>query len=127
MKPAVEKAIEKYLNSPDGDIKKIYPIIDKVDFNYHLEVPTFDDKYGGSDWKPYVIVDLYLNTHPTEESPYPIDLWSYYNLDEIYLMDYHMPNIYRLFGLDKYPYIVNVHTPDTEGGYYKIKDFTSWL
>jgi len=119
MKPAVEKAIEKYLNSPDGDIKKIYPIIDKVDFNYRLAPPNTHPRL-------YVTVDLYLDTPPTEKHPYPVDLWSYYNLDEIYLMDYHMPNIYRLFGLKSYPYIINVHTPDTEGGYYKVKDFTSW-
>ena len=125
MKPAVEKAIEKYLNSPDGDIKKIYPIIDKVDFNYHLEVPTFDDKYGGSDWKPYVIVDLYLNTPPTEDPPHTDDLWYLYRLDEHYLMDYHMPNIYRLFGLDNFSYITNVYTPDTKGGYHNMRELNS--
>ena len=61
MKPAVEKAIQKYLNSPDGDIKRIYPVIDKIDFNYRLAPLNIQDLY----LKDYVTVDLYLNTPPT--------------------------------------------------------------
>ena len=120
MKPAVEKAIQKYLNSPDGDIKRIYPVIDKIDFNYRLAPLNIQDLY----LKDYVTVDLYLNTPPTEE-PIPHDyLWSYYNLDEHYLMDYHMPRIYKLFGLDNFSYMTNVYTPDTKGGYHNMREIS---
>ena len=121
MKPAVEKAIQKYLNSPDGDIKRIYPVIDKIDFNYRLAPLNIQDLY----LKDYVTVDLYLNTPPTEE-PIPHDyLWSYYNLDEHYLMDHHMPRIYKLFGLNNFSYMTNIYTPDTKGGYHNMREISN--
>ena len=118
MKPAVEKAIQKYLNSPDGDIKRIYPVIDKIDFNYRLAPLNIQDLY----LKDYVTVDLYLNTPPTEDPPHIDDLWYLYRLDEHYLMDYHMPRIYKLFGLDNFSYMTNVYTPDTKGGYHNMRE-----
>ncbi len=124
MRPVVEKAIEKYLNSPDGDIKRIYPVIDRVDFKYRKHQPgidVYDGKRAYHDGD-YVTMDLYLKTQPTEE-PIPHDfLWSYYNLDEHYLMDYHMPKIYRLFGLDNFSYMTNIYTPDTKGGYHNMRE-----
>ena len=122
MRPAVEKAIQKYLNSPDGDIKRIYPVIDKIDFNYRLAPLNIQDLY----LKDYVTVDLYLNTPPTEDPPHIDDLWYLYRLDEHYLMDYHMPRIYKLFGLDNFSYMTNVYTPDTKGGYHNMREFNSW-
>ena len=121
MKPAVEKAIQKYLNSPDGDIKRIYPVIDKIDFNYRLAPLNIQDLY----LKDYVTVDLYLNTPPTEDPPHIDDLWYLYRLDEHYLMDYHMPRIYKLFGLDNFSYMTNIYTPDTEGGYHNMREINS--
>ena len=118
MRPAVEKAIQKYLNSPDGDIKRIYPVIDKIDFNYRLAPLNIQDLY----LKDYVTVDLYLNTPPTEDPPHIDDLWYLYRLDEHYLMDYHMPRIYKLFGLDNFSYMTNVYTPDTKGGYHNMRE-----
>ena len=121
MKPAVEKAIQKYLNSPDGDIKRIYPVIDKIDFNYRLAPLNIQDLY----LKDYVTVDLYLNTPPTEDPPHIDDLWYLYRLDEHYLMDYHMPRIYRLFGLDNFSYMTNVYIPNTEGGYHNMREINN--
>tara|TARA_R100001086_G_scaffold238910_1_gene163965 strand:+ start:586 stop:975 length:390 start_codon:yes stop_codon:yes gene_type:complete len=121
MKPAVEKAIQKYLNSPDGDIKRIYPVIDKIDFNYRLAPLNIQDLY----LKDYVTVDLYLNTPPTEDPPHIDDLWYLYRLDEHYLMDYHMPRIYKLFGLDNFSYMTNVYTPDTKGGYHNMREISN--
>ena len=118
MKPAVEKAIQKYLNSPDGDIKRIYPVID---FNYRLAPLNIQDLY----LKDYVTVDLYLNTPPTEDPPHIDDLWYLYRLDEHYLMDYHMPRIYKLFGLDNFSYMTNVYTPDTKGGYHNMREISN--
>jgi len=118
MRPDVEKAIQKYLNSPDGDIKRIYPVIDKIDFNYRLAPPNTHPRL-------YVTVDLYLNTPPMEEPPSIDDLWSLYNLDEHYLMDYHMPRIYRLFGLDNFSYMTNVYIPNTEGGYHNMREINN--
>ena len=34
MTPEVEKAIQKYLNSPTGTIKSVYPAIDHIDFKF---------------------------------------------------------------------------------------------
>ena len=121
MKPAVEKAIQKHLNSPDGDIKRIYPVIDKIDFNYRLAPLNIQDLY----LKDYVTVDLYLNTPPTEDPPHIDDLWYLYRLDEHYLMDYHMPRIYKLFGLDNFSYMTNVYTPDTKGGYHNMREISN--
>lgn len=121
MKPSVEKAIQKYLNSPDGDIKRIYPVIDKIDFNYRLAPLNIQDLY----LKDYVTVDLYLNTPPTEDPPHIDDLWYLYRLDEHYLMDYHMPRIYKLFGLDNFSYMTNVYTPDTKGGYHNMREISN--
>ena len=121
MRPAVEKAIQKYLNSPDGDIKRIYPVIDKIDFNYRLAPLNIQDLY----LKDYVTVDLYLNTPPTEDPPHIDDLWYLYRLDEHYLMDYHMPRIYKLFGLDNFSYMTNVYTPDTKGGYHNMREISN--
>ena len=121
MKPAVEKAIQKYLNSPDGDIKRIYPVIDKIDFNYRLAPLNIQDLH----LKDYVTVDLYLNTPPTEDPPHIDDLWYLYRLDEHYLMDYHMPKIYRLFGLDNFSYMTNIYTPDTKGGYHNMREISN--
>ena len=121
MRPVVEKAIEKYLNSPDGDIKRIYPVIDKIDFNYRLAPLNIQDLY----LKDYVTVDLYLNTPPTEDPPHIDDLWYLYRLDEHYLMDYHMPRIYKLFGLDNFSYMTNVYTPDTKGGYHNMREISN--
>ena len=121
MRPIIEKAIEKYLNSPDGDIKRIYPVIDKIDFNYRLAPLNIQDLY----LKDYVTVDLYLNTPPTEDPPHIDDLWYLYRLDEHYLMDYHMPRIYKLFGLDNFSYMTNVYTPDTKGGYHNMREISN--
>jgi|TARA_R100000664_G_scaffold20584_2_gene29802 hypothetical protein len=127
MRPDVEKAIQKYLNSPDGDIKRIYPVIDRIDFNHRKHQPdidVYDGKIAYHDGN-YVTMDLYLNTPPMEEPPSIDDLWSLYNLDEHYLMDYHMPRIYRLFGLDNFSYMTNVYIPNTEGGYHNMREINN--
>ena len=70
-------------------------------------------------------MDLYLNTPPTEDPPHIDDLWYLYRLDEHYLMDYHMPRIYKLFGLDNFSYMTNVYTPDTKGGYHNMREISN--
>ena len=35
MTPAVEKIINDYINSPTGKIKQIYPVVEKIDLEYH--------------------------------------------------------------------------------------------
>ena len=46
MTPEVEKIINDYINSPTGKIKQIYPVVEKIDLDYHTN-PGIEKSYYG--------------------------------------------------------------------------------
>ena len=124
MTPQVEKIINDYINSPTGKIKQIYPVIDKIDLEYHIN-PEVDrtldftgmnriDSPTGRDSREWLEVNVYLNTPIDEEE----DLWDTHNFDWAWMMDHHiMGDIIKLFGINKLPYKLYIYAPRDEDDY----------
>ena len=107
MTPEVEKAIQKYLNSPTGTIKTVYPAIDHIDFKfvegeeYFQGMPYFETTHDSVDVKVYM-------KYPVKDEE---ELWSRYNVDPYYMMDYWVKDVYKLFAEPWGRYELRVFTP----------------
>ena len=111
MTPEVEKAIQRYLNSPTGTIKTVYPAIDHIDFKfvegeeYYQGMPYIATTHDSIDVKIYM-------KYPVKDED---ELWFKYNVDPYYLMDYWVKDTYKLFGEPWTRYEFSVFTPVEDG------------
>ena len=98
MTPEIEKIINDYINSPTGTIKQIYPVIDNIVLTYNAT----------PDNREWLKVNVFVNTYIEKAT----DLYDIHNFDWAWMMDYHiLRNIFKLFGIDKLPYELNVYAP----------------
>ena len=109
MTPEVEKIINDYINSPTGKIRQIYPVVEKIDLEYHTNPDVEKSFYGERQSDEWLDITVYLNSPIGEEE----DLWDTHNFDWSYMMDYHITNdLVKLFGGKKLPYELRIYAPD---------------
>ena len=115
MTPEIANVIEKYINKPNGPIKKIYPAIDHIDFTYIGK--------GNPKTQRYVNPSNYLRDGWIEVTVWmkmPLefneDLWGLHEVDEIYMMEKHIRgSLYKLFNVrEDLPYNLEVYAPREE-------------
>ena len=114
MTPEVEKIINDYINSPTGKIRQIYPVVEKIDLEYHNNPEIEKSFYGERQSEEWLGVTVYLNSPIDMEE----DLWDTHNFDWSYMMDYHISNdVVKLFGGKKLPYELKIYAPRDEDDY----------
>lgn len=121
MKKAIETSIQKYINSPTGTIKTVYPAIEYIDFKfipgeeYYQGMPYYETTHDGVD------VKVYLKYSVANEE----ELWRRYNVDPHYMMDYWFKDIYKLFGIYEMKYTLTIFAP-LDGKWNEVMTIDSW-
>jgi len=98
----IEQYINQLINKP-GNIKKIYPIIQDIEMEYH-EYEAGDRGFLKNGWLQF---DVLLKTPIYLQS----DLWDLYQFDWAWMVEEHIVNDLKLFGLRKLPYRLNIWSP----------------